>query len=215
MDKHILHSVLETLTIGGNISVAFNEPFTELSGDYIVLQSKTGRGRGGSRVIELQSVLDAEDTFGALDVGGKERLLGTGTSEYISTLTVDGKVHGLEDPFENTTKAPKVKRAPDAPRQTKREGKATAKVAASASVGRKVAGALGSVLANNANSSFKLTGRQPGSPITGEWRVVSFTHENEVLCMECVDISNAERTLSFDSSVHGVNVKDAEVMFTS
>ena len=238
MDKQILHSVLETVTAGMVIGVAFHEPFAELSGDYTVLQSKTGRGRGGSRVLELASVANPEDTFGALEIDGKQKALGTGTSEIFASLTVDGKVHGLEDPAETVRKAPRVKRAPKAdapaavaveaapaaeaaeteapaaPTPRKRAPKAP-KAQSTVNVGAKIAKILGGVLTDNPNTNFKLTGKNSAPHITGDWKVLSFTLDTDSLKMECVDLSNAERTLSFDSSVDGENVKDAEVLFVS
>jgi hypothetical protein len=217
MDKNILHSVLETINAGQTINIAFNEPFCALTGDYNVLASKVGRGRGGSRVIEIQSVSNPETTFGALEVDGKQRALGTGTSEYISTMTVNGKVHGLEDPAEsNRTPKPRAIRSDGtATAPVARTSKREAKASASTAIGEKVATALGDVLANNPDSVFRLTGRGVNSPLTGEWRVTSFVHENKILRMECVDNNNSERNLSFDSSVDGPNLKDAEVLFVS
>lgn len=209
MDKLILHSVLETVTAGQTININFNEPFAELTGDYLVLQSKTGRGRGGSRILEVRSVDDSSRVISTLQIDGKEKSLGTSTSEYFVTLTVEGKVHGLEAPADSTrsVKARTV--------ATKRETKVVEKTNQKSLISQKVASALGTVLADNPKTVFKLTGRGPGSNITGEWQVQSFTHEDNVLRMECVDTQNSERTLSFDSSVDGENLKDAEVVFVS
>ena len=209
MDKLILHSVLETVVTGQTININFNEPFTELTGDYLVLQSKTGRGRGGSRILEVQSVADSSRVISTLQVDGKDKALGTGTSEFIVTLTVDGKVHGLEAPAD-ATRAVKARTV-----ATKRETKVVEKTNQKSLISQKVATALGTVLAENPKTVFKLTGRGPGSSITGEWQVQSFTHEDNVLRMECVDTQNSERTLSFDSSVDGENLKDAEVVYVS
>ena len=209
MDKLILHSVLETVTAGQTININFNEPFAELTGDYLVLQSKTGRGRGGSRILEVRSVADSSRVISTLQIDGKDKALGTGTSEYIVTLTVDGKVHGLEAPAD-ATRAVKTRTM-----ATKRETNAARVSSTNATVCEKVANALGNVLADNPNTIFRLTGRVANSPMTGEWRVTSHTFENKVLRMECVDSSNSERTLSFDSSVDGPNLKDAEVVFVS
>jgi hypothetical protein len=209
MDKNILHSVLETLNAGQPINIAFNEPFCSLTGEYTVLVSKVGRGRGGSRVIEIQSTANPATTFGALEIEGKQRALGTGTSSYISTITVDGKLHGLEDSAE-TNRSPK-------PRAIRADGTAapTPNTPAKNAINEKVATALGDVLTNNPNSMFRLTGRGANSHLTGEWRVTSFTFENKVLRMECVDNNNPERTLSFDSSAEGSNLKDAEVIYVN
>ena len=220
MDKNILHSVLETVTAGQTININFTDPFAELTGDYLVLQSKTGRGRGGSRILEIQSVTDSSRVISSLQIDGKDKTLGTGTSEFITTLTIDGKVHGLEDPAETSRKVRAVTRSDEQsaasvkPRTMKRQpsqGSASTAIL----IGHKVATALGTVLAENPKTVFKLTGRNAGSHITGEWQVKTFTHENNILQMECVDTQNVERTLSFDSSVDGANLKDAEVVYTS
>jgi hypothetical protein len=220
MDKNILHSVLETVTSGQTININFTDPFAELTGDYLVLQSKTGRGRGGSRVLEIQSVTDSTRVLTSLLIDGKDKSIGTGTSEFIATLTVDGKVHGLEDATETARKVRSTVQSDDQPsgtvktRAMKRPASQNSETT-TALIAHKVATALGTVLAENPKSVFKLTGRNSGSHITGEWQVMSFTHEDNVLRMECVDTQNAERTLSFDSSVDGMNLKDAEIVFTS
>jgi len=209
MDKNILHSVLETINAGQTININFNEPYAELTGDYLVLQSKTGRGRGGSRILEVQSVTDSTRIISTLQVEGKDKALGTATSELFANLTVDGKVHGLEDPAE-APRAVKVRTA-----AVNRENKIVQKTNQKAAVSHKVASALGAVLAENTNPVFKLTARTAGSHITGEWQVRSFTHEDNVLRMECVATNDSERTLSFDSSIDGESLKDAEVVYTN
>lgn len=209
MNKNILHSVLETVTAGQTININFNEPFAELTGDYLVLQSKTGRGRGGSRILEVRSVSDATRVINTLSIDGKDKALGTGTSEYIANLTIDGKVHGLEA-TDNNTRAVK-----DRTVAAKRENNVSQATSVNTIVCEKVANALGTVLVDNPHTVFRLTGRMANSPITGEWRVTSYTFENKVLRMECIDNSDSERTLSFDSSVDGPNLKDAEVVFIS
>lgn len=207
MDKNILHSVLETVIVGQTININFVEPFTELTGDYVVLQSKTGRGRGGSRILEVRSVSDSSRVISTLQVDGKDKALGTGTSEYIATLTVDGKVHGQEETPADTTRAVKARAV-----AAKREAKVAEKPNQKTLICQKVATALGTVLAESPKAVFKLTGRNSGSHITGEWQVQNFTYEDNILRMECVDTQNSERTLSFDSSVDGENLKDAEVV---
>lgn len=220
MDKNILHSVLETVTVGQTINISFTDPFAELTGDYLVLQSKTGRGRGGSRIIEIQSATDSSRVISSLEIDGKDKILGTGTSEFIASLTVDGKVHGFEDLSETPRKVRAADHSeqkntnPAKNRYAKRQNSGES-ISTAILISQKVATALGNVLAENPKSVFKLTGKNTGSHITGEWQVKSFTHEENVLRMECVDTQNAERTLSFDSSIDGVNVKDAEVVFTS
>lgn len=220
MDKHILHSVLETLTAGSNITINFNEPFTDLSGDYMVVASKVGRGRGGSRVIEIAPVGSPNDAFGALEIDGKEKALGTGTSEYISTIVFDGKTHGLEDPMEAARK-PVARRprnsgvdgaspAPVTARQ--REAGKRARISSDISQSQRVAKALGDILTENPATNFKLVSSNRTSPLNGEWKVASFQYADNSLQMHLVDIDDANRTFEFDSIVHGIEVRDAQVI---
>jgi len=220
MDKHILHSVLETLTINSTVTINFNEPFTDLSGDYTVLASKVGRGRGGSRVIEIAPVGNPDDAFGALEIDGKEKALGTGTSEYISTIVVDGKTFGMEDPIETSRKAG-VRR----PRNTGTDGQTAApvtarqrasnkraRVSSDAAQSQRVAKALGDILTENPVTNFKLVSSNRSSELNGEWKVASFTYADNNLQMHLVDIDNPDRVFEFDSIVHGVEVRDAQVI---
>lgn len=220
MDKNILHSVLETMTTGQTINLNFSDPFSELTGDYLVLESKSGRGRGGSRVIKVQSMTDANQVISSLQVDGKDKALGTSTSEFIISLTVDGKTHGLEAPTETVRKVRESSQTgedSETPVKAKTPKRKAVKSSenANALISQKVANALGTVLAENPKAIFKLVGRNAGNHITGEWQVKSFTHEDNILRMECVDTQNNERTLSFDSSIDGVNLKDAEVVYTT
>lgn len=220
MDKHILHSVLETLTAGNNVTINFNDPFADLSGDYMVMASKVGRGRGGSRVIEIAPVGSPDDAFGALDVDGKEKALGTGTSEYINTIVFDGKTYGMEDPIE-TSRKPAVRRprnagtdgqtaAPVTARQ--REAGKRARVSSDVAQGQRVAKALGDILTENPVTNFKLVSSNRTSNLNGEWKVASFQYADNSLQMHLVDIDNPDRTFEFDSIVHGVEIRDAQVI---
>jgi hypothetical protein len=220
MDKHILHSVLETLTAGNNVTINFIEPFADLSGDYMVMASKVGRGRGGSRVIEIAPVGSPDDAFGALEIDGKEKALGTGTSEYISTIVFDGKTFGLEDPIEASRK-PVARRprnagtdgqtaAPVTARQ--REAGKRARVSSDVAQSQRVAKALGDILTENPETNFKLVSSNRNSALNGEWKVASFEYADMALKMQLVDIDNSERTFDFDSTVHGVEIRDAQVI---
>lgn len=221
MDKHILHSVLETLTAGNTVTINFNEPFADLTGDYNIVSSKVGRGRGGSRVIEIAPVGNPEDSFGALEIDGKEKALGTGTSEYINTIVFDGKTFGLEDPIETTRKTG-VRRprnvagtdgqtaAPVTGRQ--REATKRARVSSDVAQSQRVAKALGDILTENPVTNFKLISSNRTSELNGEWKVASFEYADMTLKMQLVDIDNADRTFAFDSTVHGVEVRDAQVI---
>jgi len=220
MDKHILHSVLETLSAGMTATINFNEPFTDLSGDYTILASKVGRGRGGSRVIEIAPVSNPDDAFGALEIDGVEKALGTGTSQYIATMIIDGKTFGMEDPIEASRKTG-VRRprnagtdgqsaAPVTARQ--REASKRARVSSDIAQGQRVAKALGDILTENAATNFKLVAKDRTSPMNGEWKVVSFEYTDSNLMMHLVDLDNPGRTFEFDSIVHGVDVRDVQVI---
>jgi len=206
MDKHILHSVLETLTAGNNITINFNEPFEELSGDYMITASKVGRGRGGSRVIWIAPVSNPDDEFGALEIDGKEKALGTGTSEYINTIVFDGKTFGMESPIETSRKTGTARQ---------RETVKRARVSSDVAQRQRVAKALGDILTENPATNFKLVSSNRTSELNGEWKVASFVYADNSLQMHLVDIDNPDRIFEFDSTVHGVEVRDAQVIEVS
>lgn len=215
MDKHILHSVLESLTVGQALTINFTEQFADLTGDYTVLVSKVGRGRGGSRVIEIASVTNPSETFGALNVDGKDKLLGTGTSEFIGTIVIGDKTYGLEDPIETARKTPNVK----AGRSTSERGTATKRVVkqravlkSSTAQASRVAKALSEVLATNPVTTFNLVATTKTAPFHGEWTVSSYTYEEDVLKMSLVGLNDPDRKFEFDSSLHGTGIKDAQVV---
>jgi hypothetical protein len=215
MDKHILHSVLESLTVGQALTINFTEQFADLTGDYTVLVSKVGRGRGGSRVIEIASVANPSETFGALNVDGKDKLLGTGTSEFIGTIVIGDKTYGLEDPIETARKTPNVK----AGRSTSEGGAATKRVVkqravlkSSTAQASRVAKALSEVLATNPVTTFNLVATTKTAPFHGEWTVSSYTYEEDVLKMSLVGLNDPDRKFEFDSSLHGTGIKDAQVV---
>lgn len=215
MDKHILHSVLESLTVGQALTINFTEQFADLTGDYTVLVSKVGRGRGGSRVIEIASVANPSETFGALNVDGKDKLLGTGTSEFIGTIVIGDKTYGLEDPIETARKTPNVK----AGRSTSEGGTATKRVVkqravlkSSTAQASRVAKALSEVLATNPVTTFNLVATTKTAPFHGEWTVSSYTYEEDVLKMSLVGLNDPDRKFEFDSSLHGTGIKDAQVI---
>jgi hypothetical protein len=215
MDKHILHSVLESLTIGQALTINFTEQFTDLTGDYTVLVSKTGRGRGGSRVIEIASVTNPSETFGALNVDGKDKLLGTGTSEFIGTIVIGDKTYGLEDPIETARKTPNVKAgrvSSEGRPATKREVKQRGVLKSSTAQAGRVAKALSEVLTANPVTTFNLVATVKTAPYHGEWSVSSYAYEEGVLKMSLVGLNDPDRKFDFDSSLHGTGIKDAQVV---
>lgn len=215
MDKHILYSVLETLSAGNIVTINFHEPFNALSGDYNIVSSKVGRGRGGSRVIEIAPVANPTESFGALEINGKEKALGTGTSEYINTIVIGDKTYGMEDPLENPRR-PRVMRAPSAdgesPASTKRQTATRTRVSGDVSQSQRVANAIGGILTDNPATNFRIVAKDRSSPMNGEWKVMSFTYADDALTMELVDMDNAAKTFRFDSTVHGVDIRDVQII---
>jgi hypothetical protein len=215
MDKHILYSVLESLTAGMTATINFNEPFAALSGDYTIVASKVGRGRGGSRVIEIAPVTNPDDSFAALEIDGKQRALGTGTSEYISTMIVDGKTFGLEDPMETNRSTTRTKRPSgetvSVPR-TKRERTASSNASASTAQSQRVANVMGGILAENPATNFKIIAKDRTSTMNGEWRVDSFNYADNALSMRLINIDDATQIFEFDSNTHGAEIRDIQVI---
>lgn len=85
MDKQELRKVLQGLQPGDTVSVTFRGEKADKSGEYTVVKTKTGRGKGGSQLVELKTA-DGE-------------LLVTGTPESDDILHVvapDGTLHGFE-----------------------------------------------------------------------------------------------------------------------
>lgn len=206
MDKHILHSVLETIAIGSPITVNFNEPFTQLSGDYTVVSSKTGRGRGGSRVMEISSTANPTNILGTLEINGHPRMLGTGTSEHIASVIVDGKTYGLEEVSE--VKATKSRSAQP---ETKSERQARA----SSSQASRVAQVLGNILNESPETNFKFVANSKSSELNGEWTVSEFTYEGDKLQMKLMALDDPSHTFDFDSTIHGAEIRDAQVIEAS
>lgn len=215
MEKHILYSVLESLTAGSTATINFNEPFAALSGDYTIVASKVGRGRGGSRVIEIAPVSNPDDSFAALEIDGKQRALGTGTSEYISTMIIDGKTFGLEDPMEANRSTTRTKRPSGetvAMPRTKRDNATTSRSSASMAQSQRVANVMGGILRDNPATNFKIIAKDRTSAMNGEWRVDSFNYADNSLSMKLVSIDNVTQMFEFDSNTHGADIRDIQVI---
>ena len=204
MDKQILHSILETISAGAAINISFIEPFNEKNGDYIVSVSKTGRGRGGSRIIELCSVNDPKITLSNLTINGQSKPLGTSVSEYISSVVVGNNTYGDEE----VTKMPKQKEKVEvSKKQPKIKAEKPATVAA-----KKVANILGNILKNKPTVAFKIIGQRNLPEATGEWFVSRFSFEDDKLTMELVGYENKELKFSFDSEMHGHLIRDVSLI---
>ena len=202
MDKQILHSLLEATSIGSSINISFIEPFNTLNGDYTVIVSKSGRGRGGSRIIELRSIADAERVFSTLNINGQEKLLGTSVSEYILGVIVGNNTYGTDE----ATSMPKEKDTVNK-KQIKIKAEKPNVIAA-----RKVANILGNILKNKPGVAFKIIGQRNLPEATGEWFVSKFSFEDQKLTMELVGYENKELKFSFNSDTHGHLIRDVSII---
>lgn len=86
MDKTQLRNVFATLTTGQTLEINFGGARSHLSGAYRVERLRTGRGKGGSRLLDLVRLSD-----------GQVVTTGTPDSTNIVNLVVDGMRHGLEN----------------------------------------------------------------------------------------------------------------------
>lgn len=87
MDKSELKNVITTLTPGDAIKVAFLGPKADLTGDFEVVATRRGRGKGGSQLVELRTST------------GETLVTGTPESENVlHIVTADGVLHGFETP---------------------------------------------------------------------------------------------------------------------
>lgn len=82
MDKQALRTLISGFKTGQKITITFIGPKAHLSRDWTVVRTKQGRGKGGSKLMEL--------------VDGAKNLLTTGTpdSDLILNITADGTLHG-------------------------------------------------------------------------------------------------------------------------
>lgn len=110
MDKQILKNILEKVQVGAELEVNFLFDFSGLSGKYKVLESKLGRGQGGSRIVKLQN-LETNETLESITIGDKAKFIGTPISEYILNVSVNGEVHGDNSVTDFTISHPKNKEA--------------------------------------------------------------------------------------------------------
>jgi len=93
MDKKQLKTVIEGFVCPEEVSFTFVGELAERSGTYMVTEVKTGRGKGGSKLLTLQ----APD--------GSTFVTGTTQSDVILNVTTkDGMMHG----FENVADIPKI-----------------------------------------------------------------------------------------------------------
>ncbi|MFA6049628.1 MAG: hypothetical protein WC761_00255 [Candidatus Paceibacterota bacterium] len=88
MNKKQLRTILAGLVSGTCISITFIGSKAHQSGDYTVVKVKTGRGKGGSKLVEL--------------INSFKQVIVTGTpeSEAILNMTVNGERHGFSSESE-------------------------------------------------------------------------------------------------------------------
>lgn len=82
MDKSVLKSTIKALTVGQEINITFIGAKAHLTGDWSVVKTKTGKGKGGSKLMEL--------------VNADKETITTGTpeSQYILNMTVNDELVG-------------------------------------------------------------------------------------------------------------------------
>ncbi len=89
MKKQDLKVVLQSLNAGDVVKVTFRGAKAEKSGEFTVIQTRTGRGKGGSRLVELKTA------SGELVVTGTPE-----SDEILHFVTPDGVLHGFESEAE-------------------------------------------------------------------------------------------------------------------
>lgn len=83
MEKSALKSLISTLSPGQVVGITFVGDKAHLSRDWTVVKIRTGKGKGGSKLLEL--VDSARNTI----------VTGTPESSYILNMTVNGSMHGF------------------------------------------------------------------------------------------------------------------------
>ena len=85
MNKQTLRTVIEGLVSGQTIHINFLGSKAHLTRDYTVVKTKTGKGKGGSKLVEL--------------VDSAKNCITTGTpeSDLILNITVKGETFGFEN----------------------------------------------------------------------------------------------------------------------
>lgn len=85
MEKTLLRSVIVGLNPDQEISVVFRGSLSHLTGDYTVVETRRGRGKGGSRLADLRLTNDSTSEI---------ITIGTPRNDDILNITVDGTTLG-------------------------------------------------------------------------------------------------------------------------
>lgn len=202
MNKHILHSILETISSETIIEISFIESFSDLSGTYKVLSTKAGRGRGGSRNIEIQSIEDPKKIISTLNIDGKEKNLGTSISDYILSISIDDKIYGLEDPIDMKNKISlKKEKATNVQSTPKR-------VSADTLLAQKVSSKFNEQITKNNQKNFKIVTKYTWPELNGEWLVKSFEYQDLIMKMDLVSLVDESKTFSFNALLHSKSIRE-------
>ena len=109
MQREDIKALFTDMVANNKVTVAFHAPFTELNGEYLFVESKKGRGRGGSLGVVLKSVTDGA-TLEYMTVNGEPKAFGTPVADYIISVTSGGEVTGnLEEEAPAKPKSPNGK----------------------------------------------------------------------------------------------------------
>jgi hypothetical protein len=95
MDKKELRNVITQLKASDKIRIVFLGEKAHLTGDYTVLKVRTGRGRGGSKIMDL------------VDSNKNTISTGTGDSAFILNITANGVFVGSHSPEASIESYPK------------------------------------------------------------------------------------------------------------
>ena len=85
MDKKELKTLISNLTRDQKINVTFRGDLASQSGDYEVLNTKKGKGKGGSMLAELRPMSLGETV-----------IMSTPMSDSVLNVTIEGKMFGFE-----------------------------------------------------------------------------------------------------------------------
>lgn len=206
MEKVILKSILDPeskqccVKDGTAVSLEFHSPFNVLNGDYIVTESKAGRGRGGSRLLKVTSVTDPAMVIDTLQVDGEPKALGTPTSEYFKCVVVDGTRYEGEN-IQTPAPTPFHREPTGFYQRSDQREKAEARVAgATVTKSQLATNALQKILSENPNAHILLGthSNNKAHPLNGEWVVESSTVEGNAMVLNLRGLNNTNLTAQFD-----------------